>query len=247
MQHYVFRGEWRMDLFYDLHIHSCLSPCGSDDMTPANLVGMAYVKGLDVIAITDHNSCLNCKAVLHAAQEYGIVAIPGMELTTIEEVHVLCLFPNLNQAMKFHEYVKGTRLLRKNVPDLFGNQLIYNEQDQCIGEEENLLILSTSIPFLKVQEIVEQYDGIMIPAHVDKDSFSLLSNLGVVPEDSKFYCVEFARKEKEEQICKEHPYLASCKKVYNSDAHMLPNIMEPLHTISVTDRTISAIWKAFRE
>lgn len=235
-----------MDLFYDLHIHSCLSPCGSDDMTPANLVGMAYVKGLDVIAITDHNTCLNCKAVLHAAKEYGIVAIPGMELTTVEEVHVLCLFPTLEQAMEFHGYVDRMRLLRKNVPDLFGNQYIYSEEDKCIGEEENLLILSTSIPFLKVQEIVEQYGGIMIPAHVDKDSFSLLSNLGVVPEGSRFSCVEFARQQREEQICSNHPYLGDCKKIYNSDAHMLPNIMEPLHSISVPNKTISAIFKALR-
>ena len=81
-------------LFYDLHIHSCLSPCGDDDMTPANLVGMAAVKGLDVIALTDHNSCRNCPAALYHGKNYGVTVIPGMELTTAEEVHVICLFPH---------------------------------------------------------------------------------------------------------------------------------------------------------
>lgn len=90
---------------YDLHIHSCLSPCGDEDMTPANIVGMAALKGLDVIALTDHNSCKNCPAIMKAAQEYGISVIPGMELTTMEEVHVLCLFPELSRAMDFDAYV----------------------------------------------------------------------------------------------------------------------------------------------
>ena len=87
------------ELYYDLHIHSCLSPCGDDDMTPANIVGMSVIKGLDVIAVTDHNSCKNCPAVLTAAEEYGILAIPGMEINTSEEVHAVCLFEELKAAM----------------------------------------------------------------------------------------------------------------------------------------------------
>ena len=92
-------------LYYDLHIHSCLSPCGDDDMTPANIAGMAAVKGLDVIALTDHNSCKNCPAILKHGEEYGITVIQGMELTTSEEVHVVCLFPALGDAMAFDGYV----------------------------------------------------------------------------------------------------------------------------------------------
>lgn len=99
-----------INLFYDLHIHSCLSPCGSDDMTPYNIAGMAALKGLDVIAVTDHNSCKNCPAVLAAAKEYGILAVPGMEINTSEEVHAVCLFKSLEKAMEFDAYVYG-RLL----------------------------------------------------------------------------------------------------------------------------------------
>ena len=114
-------------LSYDLHIHSCLSPCGEDDMTPANIAGMAKVIGLDVIALTDHNSCKNCPAIVRAAQEYGITVLCGMELCTAEEVHVLCYFPTLDNAMDFDSYVYGCIPDLPNTPALFGNQLLYNE------------------------------------------------------------------------------------------------------------------------
>ena len=90
-----------MRLTYDLHIHSCLSPCGDNDMTPANIAGMAAVKGLDIIAVTDHNSCRNCAPAMKMAGEYSVIALPGMELCTEEEVLVVCLFPELYAAMEF--------------------------------------------------------------------------------------------------------------------------------------------------
>ena len=93
-----------MTITYDLHIHSCLSPCGDDDNTPSNIVGMAMIKGLQVIAITDHNSCKNCGAAMKVGEAYGVKVIPGMELTTMEEVHVVCLFPDLEKAMKFDDF-----------------------------------------------------------------------------------------------------------------------------------------------
>ena len=110
-------------LYYDLHIHSCLSPCGDDDMTPANIAGMAAVKGLDVIALTDHNSCKNCPAILKHGEEYGITVIPGMELTTAEEVHVVCLFPALGDAMAFDGYVYEHLLPIKNRNLIFYTQV----------------------------------------------------------------------------------------------------------------------------
>ena len=101
-------------LYYDLHIHSCLSPCGDDDMTPANLVGMAAVKGLDVIALTDHNSCKNCPAAMYHGANYGVTVIPGMELTTEEEVHVICLFPTLKDALAYCCLFKTGKISSEN-------------------------------------------------------------------------------------------------------------------------------------
>ena len=116
-----------MRLTYDLHIHSCLSPCGDNDMTPANIAGMAAVKGLDVIAVTDHNSCRNCAPAMKMAEEYGVIALPGMELCTEEEVHVVCLFPDLYAAMDFDGYVYDKMLKIPNKEKIFGEQLLYND------------------------------------------------------------------------------------------------------------------------
>ena len=174
-------------LSYDLHIHSCLSPCGDDDMTPGNIVGMTAIKGLDVIAVTDHNSCRNCPAVMKLAAQYGILAIPGMELTTAEEVHAVCLFPELSAALEFDRFVYEKLIKFPNREDIFGKQQIMNEEDICIGTEPNLLINSTTLSFDELWDIVAgQYGGVMIPAHIDKNANSLLSNLGFVPPDTVF-------------------------------------------------------------
>ena len=121
------------DLSYDLHIHSCLSPCGDDDMTPANIVGMAMIKGLDLIAVTDHNSCKNCPAVLTMAEAYGLTALPGMELTTSEEVHVVCLFADLKDALAFDEYVYSHLMAVPNNEKIFGKREVWCAEAEWTG------------------------------------------------------------------------------------------------------------------
>ena len=114
-------------LSYDLHLHSCLSPCGDDDMTPANIVGMAAVMGLELIALTDHNSAKNCPAFLKMAEEYGILALPGMELTTEEEVHVVCLFSELDAATIEKAKAQNMTLLTTELP-VFEAALAVNQE-----------------------------------------------------------------------------------------------------------------------
>lgn len=218
-----------LKLSYDFHIHSCLSPCGDEDMTPSNIVGMAAIKNLDVIAVTDHNSSKNCPAVLKLAQDYGITAIPGMELCTVEEVHVLCLFPELSNALQFDEYVYSKLIKYPNNETIFGKQEICNEADQVIGTEPNLLINAADISFDSLEEIVGKYHGIYIPAHIDKNSNSLLFNLGFVPPDSKFKCAEIKDMKQEEELKLKNPYLAGINIISNSDAHSLGLISEPCH------------------
>ena len=120
-------------------------PCGDDDMTPANLVGMAAVKGLDVIALTDHNTCKNCPAAMHHGAEYGVTVIPGMELTTEEEIHVICLFPSLQDALSFDSLIGSKLMPFPNREDIFGKQQIMNEKDEVTGTVENLLINAVSV------------------------------------------------------------------------------------------------------
>ena len=234
-------------LYYDLHIHSCLSPCGSEDMTPYNIVGMAALKGLDVIAVTDHNSCKNCPAVLSAAEEYGILAIPGMELTTSEEVHAVCLFERLSDALRFDDYVHERILPIKNKEEIFGRQEIYDSQDRMVGTEELLLISATSISFEGLWELVDSFGGVMIPAHVEKDSNSLISNLGFVPEDSRFQAAELHDLKKLHRLLPGNPYLKQCRIISNSDAHYLEDIREPELTLEVRERSAAGVLAALKE
>ena len=233
-----------ISLTYDLHIHSCLSPCGDDDMTPANIAGMAAVKGLDVIALTDHNSCRNCPAVMAAAREYGVLAIPGMGINTSEEVHAVCLFYTLEAAMDFDGYVYDKLVKFPNDEGIFGRQQVYDEMDRVQASEPNLLINSTDISFDSLWELTRSFNGIMFPAHIDKNANSLLSNLGFIPPDSRFTSAELANMKNLHKLKKENPYLQHCKIITNSDAHYLEHIHEPDWTIQVYEKSIQGVLDA---
>jgi len=231
-------------LSYDLHIHSCLSPCGNDDMTPANIVGMASVKGLSVIALTDHNTARNCPAAAAYAASFGITFIPGMELTTSEEVHALCLFPELEQALAFDAYVHERIQPVMNKPEIFGHQTVMDPDDNPSDEEPLLLINASTISFDGLTPLAASFGGIMIPAHIDKSSNSLLSILGTVPPDSSFRCAEISDLSKWEQVKKQNPYLESCRCICDSDAHYLPDIHEPEYFLHAEENTPAAILRA---
>ena len=233
-----------ISLTYDLHIHSCLSPCGDDDMTPGNIVGMAAIKGLDVIAVTDHNSCRNCPAVMKLAEQFGVLAIPGMEINTSEEVHAVCLFPALKQALAFDGYVYDRLMKFPNKETVFGKQQICSEEDEVVGTEPNLLINSVDISFDQLWDLVRSYDGVMFPAHIEKSANSLIANLGFVPPDSQFRTAELRDLKKLHKVKKMNPYLEGCRIISNSDAHYLEHIHEPDLTILVKERSIRGVLEA---
>lgn len=210
-------------------------------MTPGNIIGMAVVKELNVVALTDHNSCKNCPPFIKYAEEYGIIAIPGMELCTLEEVHVICLFPTLKDAMDFDQYVYSKLIPVLNNEVIFGKQQICDDEDMVIDSEPYLLINATNIPFDQVYDVVYRYHGIMIPAHIDKNSNSVLSNLGFIPPDSKFKCVELSNIKNLESIQKLNPYLEKCSIITNSDAHYLEYMNEPVNWISSKSRKVKDI------
>ena len=228
-------------LHYDLHIHSCLSPCGDNESTPGNIVGMAVVKGLDVIALTDHNTCKNCEVAMAIGEAYGITVIPGMELTTSEEVHVLCLFYNIEDAMKFDAFIEPRILDIPNNPKAFGDQFLCNDDDEVIGSFPKLLISATDISFDQVYDYVKEYNGVMIPAHIDKNSFSLMSNLGFVPPDSQFKCFELADMGNLHRLQKENEYLKNCNVITDSDAHYIDKINEPINTLYAESNSIKDV------
>ncbi len=230
-----------VNVTYDLHIHSCLSPCGDNESTPANIAGMAAVKGLDVFALTDHNACRNCPAAKAAADAYGVLFIPGMELTTAEEVHVVCLFETVEEALLWDEYVYSRLMKVDNRPDIFGDQLIYDENDEIAGHEDKLLINATDITFDEVWDETARFGGVMFPAHLDKTTTSLISNLGMIPPDAKFRTAEVKDLSRLHALRREHPYLEHCRIVSDSDAHQLVDIREPELTLPLPEKSVRAV------
>lgn len=210
-------------------------------MTPGNIVGMAAIKGLDVIALTDHNSCKNCPAFMKLAEQFGVMAIPGMEINTSEEVHAVCLFPALEQAMAFDLYVYERLMKFPNKEEVFGKQQIYNEEDEWVGTEPMLLINSVDISFDGLWELVDSYGGVMFPAHIEKGANSLIANLGFVPPDSKFRTAELKDLKKLHEVRNGNPYLEDCRIISDSDAHYLEDIREPRLTIPVREKSVEAV------
>lgn len=233
-----------IELSYDLHVHSCLSPCGDDESTPANIAMLSQLLGLDVVAITDHSSCKNCPAFFEAAEAVGIVPIAGMELTTEEEIHVLCLFPELSAAMEFDAEVHEALFPIKNDPEIYGNQLIVNSDDEVIGKEEICLINATSIGIYDLNAKVRALGGIIIPAHIDRSAFSIISSLGTLPDDCGFNCVEIKYPEAENNLKEKYPYISKCNVIYDSDAHRLENLSLGNHKLLAEEKTAQAVLKA---
>ena len=208
-------------------------------MTPADLAGMCALAGYDIVALTDHNTVGNCGAFCRAAEHYGLLALPGMELTTSEEVHVICLFPDLEKAHVFGEYVRAHLPPSPNRPDFFGRQLLVDEEGNILGEETALLLGATDIPVCEVNNLVAGFGGVSYPAHIDHDSFSLLSNLGLWMPEAGFTVAELS------PTCPDgftnRPDLEGVRFVTSSDAHYLHEITEPRQTISLPDRTVQSV------
>ena len=187
--------------YYDLHIHSCLSPCGDDDATPASIAGIAALNGLQIAALTDHNTTANCPAFFEAARAYGVIPIAGMELTTAEDIHVICLFPTLDAAKDFDREVSARRIRIRNKPAVFGNQLIMNADDEVIGEELDLLINATMLSLEEAYTLAFSHGGACYPAHIDRPSNGMISVLGSFPDSPAYGAYELNQADSEAEYC----------------------------------------------
>ncbi len=213
-----------MKVYYDLHLHSCLSPCGDEDMTPYNLVNMAKICGLDVIALTDHNSCLNCESAIEVGKQIGIEVITGMELCTSEEIHVVCLFESLEKGLAFSEYVKQHSPKIMNREKIFGTQLIMNHEDEILGKEEQLLTIASEISIEEVPDLMREFGGVSYPAHIDRASYSVISSLGDFPKYLDFLAYEVADATCAVDLECRYENLKGKKMISSSDAHYLENM-----------------------
>lgn len=195
-------------------------------MTPNNLVNMAALCGLSAIALTDHNSCKNCPAASAVAKEAGLIFLPGMELTTAEEIHVVCLLPDLDAAEAFDQLVHGHLPPFENREDIFGQQLILDERDQLLGKEPYLLVNATDFSLMEIPELIKSFGGVCFPAHIEKSSYSVLSALGSIPPECGFTAFEVADWNRIEQLRQQHPILNQGLILKNSDSHYLTQINE---------------------
>ena len=226
----------------DLHIHSCLSPCGDDDMTPGNIVGMALLNGLQIVALTDHNSVKNCPAFFKIAKAHGIIPVAGVELTTSEDVHAVCLFRTLEDAMSFGTLIEERRIRIKNDADIFGRQLIVNENDEPCGEEPDLLINAVNLSLDEAYDEVTARGGVCYPAHIDRSSNGIISMLGDFPPEPSFSAFELNDIASLEDSLANFSILKERNLVHvaSSDAHYLTDISEEGFPIEIADEPYSS-------
>ena len=218
-------------MFYDLHMHSCLSPCAEDAMTPNNICNMAFIKGLDLIAVTDHNSTKNLPAIAEVAASIGLKMLYGAELETSEEVHVLGLFSRLEKALKFQEWIDSKMPSVKNDEEYFGHQWIMNSRDEKTGDEERLLLVSLSATLEETVAAIHEYGGRVILAHVLDRANSVTHQLGFIPMDLPYDGLEVKNEEQRLRVIETNPWVTedSTNWFIDSDAHYLTDISEPDH------------------
>ena len=218
-------------MYYDLHIHSALSPCGDDLMTINNIFNMAYIKGLDLIAITDHNSLKQqhylSKIIEHDVLKGKIDFVHGVELQSIEKVHILAYFLKETPLQPIQKWIDKHLIKSPNNPDYYGNQVIFDENDNIIATEENLLLESLDLDVAKIIEKIHEFNGVAILAHVMAKKFGLYEVYQDIPMSLNYDGIEVTSIKELKKLREICPYLNDEYVFFNSDAHYLEAISEP--------------------
>ena len=222
-------------MYYDLHIHSALSPCSDDLMTINNIFNMAYIKGLQLIAITDHNSLKQQyyleKIIKHDILKGKIDYVHGVELQSSEEIHLLAYFKKGSNLNVIQEWIDKHLIKVKNQSDYYGNQYIYNEFDEAIGIEDNMLISSLDLNVYQIVKKVHEFNGVVILAHVMAKRYGIYEVYHGIPDDLNYDGIEvesIKQLNELKQLCK---HLKDDYVFFNSDAHNLESISEPINQI----------------
>lgn len=208
----------------DLHIHTCLSPCADIEMSPSAIVKTACEKGIDIIAVTDHNSAENIEAVIRAAKGKGLTVIAGMEVSTVEEVHMIALFESSASLMKLQDIVYSNLLPGENNPEFFGEQVVADEEDTVLGFNDRLLISATNLTVKSLVDIIHSLGGLSIASHIDKEAFSIISQLGFISEDMGIDALEMSPQISFENARQLYSDYESFVWLSSSDAHRLDDI-----------------------
>ena len=208
----------------DLHIHTCLSPCADLEMSPLAIVKTAAENGLDIIAITDHNSAENVAAARKAAENTGLTVLAGMEIASSEEAHILALFDNTDGIMNLQEIIYENLLPGENDEKLFGEQIVVNETDEVLGFNKRLLIGATMLTAQEIINAIHSLGGLSLASHIDKDAFSIISQLGFITDDLEFDALEMSPNIDREKADESFKIYNSYTWISSSDAHYITDI-----------------------
>ena len=208
----------------DLHVHTALSPCADEEMTPPAIVARAVAMGIDILAVTDHNTAENVPAVVMAARQAPLTIVPGLELQTREEVHIVCLFPDMETTLDWQEEVYRRLPDWKNREDLLGAQWICDETGRMVGKLDRLLLTSAAIGLDEAVAEVNARRGLAIPAHVDRPAYSILAQLGFIPPGIGITACEVSSRADPGQVRTRFPGLRDFELIISSDAHRLSEL-----------------------
>jgi PHP family Zn ribbon phosphoesterase len=227
----------------DLHIHTCLSPCTELDMSPQAILSAATKKEIDIIGICDHNSSENSPGVMNASKKTRIKVIPGLEVTSQEEVHILALFDSLEAALRLQEHVYDN-LPGENDEKAFGQQVIVNEKEEVEGFSDKLLIGATTIPLEEVVRLIHSWGGLAIASHIDREAFSIIGQLGFIPKNLALDALEISPRIPIEEAMKTYPYdyPITC----SSDAHYPDDIGKGYTIFLLEEASLAEIKKALK-
>ncbi len=230
----------------DFHVHTCLSPCADLDMYPRAVVSMSLARRLDVIAVCDHNSSENAQYVIKCAEGTALTVLPGMEITSSEEVHVLALFDKLENLNPLQDLVYR-HLPGKNDEDIFGCQAIVNEHDEVEELSERLLIGATTLPLQQIVSDIRRLGGLAIAAHIDRDSFGIFGQLGFIPEGLALDALEISRRTGLSEARRRWPELAQSAFVESSDSHIITDIGKGITRAFLEEATTADLRMAFEK
>jgi predicted metal-dependent phosphoesterase TrpH len=230
----------------DLHIHTCLSPCADLDMYPSAIVAKSLEERLDVIAVCDHNSSENVLHVINAAQGKPLKVLPGMEISSREEVHLVALFDKLDALLKLQSWIYD-HLPGKNEESVFGCQAIVNELDEVEGFNERLLIGATELSIDEIVANVHELGGLAIASHIDRQGFGIISHLGFIPPDLRLDALEISVRMGLKEARKEFAELYRMAFIEASDAHFIRDIGRGSTRFLLEDATVEELKMAFRK
>jgi hypothetical protein len=229
----------------DLHIHTCLSPCGDLKMTPQKIINQVLKNKIDIIAICDHNTAENVPALINAAKDKKVVVLPGMEICSREEIHILALFENLETVFEMQAKIYE-KLHGKNNPDVFGLQVVGNEFDEVLGFNDKLLIGAVDMSLEEVVERIHRLNGLAIASHIDRENYSVISQLGFIPESVEFDALEISPNISIAEARKRYGKYAKYKFIQNSDAHFIKDIGKATTELLLADTSFNEIKQALK-